>query len=312
MRYIIMISIFTGLLYSNNAVPQGVITAVEGDVSIHRCGDSTAIKAEFFDNLFYGDTIKTTEGSLVTILHCDGKITTVEHGHMMVINSPADSINDEAKHYVHKTKVDPAFDFLFRAETGSEQGVPEIIEPAPEDSLEFTVYVPGNTALLVSMPKIVWSSYPGANWYSVTLKKNRKVVFNIATTDTLCEYVEQTDSLEPGPYVLRVKALSSSDTLKVTERTITILSEDETTRVNQSIANIAGQNPDPFTRHLLNALIYQERMLRLEAINAYQKLLDTHPDIPFLYKSLAQLYRELGIPSISNHYLNKYEMMQLK
>lgn len=305
---LISISIFVicELLITDPSTSTAVVTSFAGKVWIRR-HDGSHEEAHILSDLFDGDTVETESESAVTVFHQEGRIFSLGSSSSLAICAikPFQSHGALA---ADSPGIAAEFSFLFEVGTPAEKIAPEMVMQVPEDSMPLRVYKPGNTSLRTPVPDIIWGSYPGANWYRLTLQQMGEVIISIATTDTVWIYSSEHDTLTPGEYLLRVSAQSKEETLNEAERFIKILDEEEATGIMDMIRRISEQEPDDFTRHLLIAHIYERHSLRFDAVEAYQNLLRINDDgVPFVYKALARLYQALGMPERANHYLNTYE-----
>ncbi|MCX7995246.1 MAG: hypothetical protein N3A65_05705 [candidate division WOR-3 bacterium] len=300
------------MLAAEDVKPLGVITAIDGDVTIYRSKSKEYISASLKAELFPEDSLITKENSEVTILYFDGKIASFGPNTGVKVASPTGDtlrgIGAVRGQEENPPNVSPLFAF---AATGEKSGL-KILVRAEEDSLALRIIEPGNTALMVNNPFIAWNKFRDANSYSVVIQKMGNIVYHRITPDTILPYPEELPGLEPGSYLLKVIALKGDDTLTTAERFIKILRPEVIMEINTLLSNIQQQNPDSFTLHFLNAQIFEEKGLLLNAIKEYEVLLKIKPDEPFLYYSLANLYNKYGLPDASNEYLDFYEKLSGK
>ncbi|HEC79284.1 MAG TPA: hypothetical protein ENI34_09135 [candidate division WOR-3 bacterium] len=308
---------FCLILYLQNEVEEGikavaVITAVKGDVKIHRAGEKEFIPAHLEDGLFAGDSLRTDTDGQVTILYCNsGKLLSLTKGESIKIEvSPADTVvrgapDETGLGQETKSILSPLF--VFNAE-GEKSGL-KVLVRGEEDTLNIVVYKPGNSTLLTGRPDIVWSEFPDVQSYIVQLMKMGDVVWCRTTIDTILTYPEDEAELKPGFYFLKIAAIKDNDTVSTAERHIKVLSSDVINELHDILNNIKSQSPDPFTVHFLSAKIYEEKGLIGDAINEYRTLLEMDPDNPTLYRSLSILYNRYGLTGLGNRYLEQYEAL---
>lgn len=282
-----------------------MITSLSGDVQIYR-PSAAAIPARLLDALFHGDTLRCGPDGKATVLYSSGRIVAVSPATVAAIESPPDGSRGDAPDETAGSAGRAGRVFALLAE--SERATANLTVRGPEDTLALLVYEPGNTSLLDSMPRIVWGLYPGARTYQVKVQRQGQDVLNIISVDTAAAYPEGRAGLAPGRYLMRITACGpAGETLSVVDRVFSVMHSGPADSVRLALAAVRDQKPDPFTGHLLAALIYGERNLRLNAIAEYRTILAEHPDLPLAHRSLSDLYRELGLPGQGNRHLDRYE-----
>ena len=305
-----MIKFFVGLglticLFGESPASAAMLTSMSGDVQIVR-GSSAPVRAKVLDALFPGDTLRAGPDAGATIIYSNGRIIGVSPSTMTPIESPAEEVRGSAQDGTVNTPGRAGRVFAFLAE--SEKTTANLTVRGPEDSMALLIYEPGNTSLLDSMPRIVWGLYPSAQTYHIKVQRQGVDEISIITVDTVAAYPIGHRALAPGRYLLRIMACGTTgETLSVTDRVFNVLYADLADSIDQAMAAVRDQRPDPFTGHLLVAKIYEERNMRLSAIAEYRALLLDHPDEPLIHRALSNLYRELGLPRLGNQHLDRYE-----
>jgi hypothetical protein len=300
--YVIYVLMFAA---SDTLPAPAVLTATDRDVRIIRYQDSVETRARALDHLFDGDSVITGDGQ-ATVLFLTGKFTVIGRHEAVLLtlldaNTARSTRADQSVIHLDMKTFGRLFDRSLEAE------IPDLekTRSAPRDTLGLTIYGPGNTAVRTPRPDMLWGSYPGANWYGVTVEHRGRVVQNIATTDTFLCYPEQHDSLSAGSYVLRVCAFHNNDSLCSHECFFHVLAEGDIDAIDRSVEEIKHTCPEPYTGLLLTAMVYEKHGLVTEAIDAYRDLLQQNP-VPFVYRVLAKLYYTLGIPDIARSYHDAY------
>lgn len=304
MVYISMICLLAANTLDISVAP-AVFTALDGDVRIIRAQDSVETRARVLDHLFDGDSVITGDGQ-ATVFFLTGRFTVIRrHEAMLLTLLDADTSS--------RTSADPGvidaemntFRILFDRNNEEEISILKKIRSATHDTFELTIYAPGNTTVGTRRPDMLWSSFPGANWYSVMVADRGAVIKNIATTDTFFSYPRQHDSLSPGSYVLRVCAFHNNDSLCSEERLFQVLGSEDIDAIDTRIDKIVHTCPEASTADLLTALVYKKHGLKNEAIDAYKDFIQRHP-VPFAFRALAVLYSTLGISEVARHYYDAY------
>lgn len=286
-------------------IAPAVLTSVSGDVSIIRAQDSVAITARAMDHLFGGDSVVASDGQ-ATVFYLTGKFTVIpRHTARLLTLLEADTARmTGTEHAVIDVDI-KIFHRLFVIDNGTENAALEKIPSAANDTLMLIIHAPGNTALRSNRPDVVWSYFPGANWYAVTIEQRGRVVNSIATTDTFVSYPQQHDSLAAGSYVLRVCAFHNNDSLCSEERYFQVLTPDVIAEIEKRIDKIARTCPEAYTARLLTALIYEKYDLKTDAIDTYTRLL-SNTTAGFVHRALALLYSSMGKPRMARHHYNIY------
>lgn len=312
MKYltVLLISIFL-INIEEKVEVTAVITALEGNVKIFRGKTGEVVTAQLLYGFFEGDSLKTEADGKATVFYNDGKIVTINENYNNEITAiPFDTITRQTKDIKKvslrtRSIISSLFVFVSEDKKASYKlGVRE-----EEDSFSVAIYTPGNTALTEGKPNILWRSYPGAQFYTVLIQMKDTAVMSVTTVDTFSSYLKTKEelTLSPGSYCLKVSALKDADVLNSAKRFFKILDPEEVDRINNAIADIKAQNSDAFTLHLLNAKVYEETGLILNAIEEYEILLKMKPNMPFIYHTLSIFYNKIGRPEIGNQYLNRYE-----
>ncbi len=281
-----------------------VITALVGDVRIIRQTDTVEIAAHHLDHLFDGDSIITGDGR-ATVLFQTGTFTVIKQ-HTAVLVTLLDAGTIHAGQAGLDTDME-TFARLFREANDAEDHGLETIMAIGQDSSTMTIYAPGNTALCTDRPDILWGHVPGANWYAVTIEHGGQIYNDIATTDTFLPYPAQHDSLSAGSYVLRVIAFHNNDSLNGHVRQFKVLTAEKIESAERCIEDIELKSPDSYTARLLSAMVYERYGLKTEAIDVYQVLVMEQP-VPFLVRTLALLYAQVGMPNTARQYYELYRL----
>lgn len=286
-------------------IAPAVLTSLSGDVSIIRAQDSIATAARVMDHLFDGDSVIAYDGQ-ATVFFLTGKFTVIPHhtSRLLTLLEADTARVSGTEHAVIDVDMN-IFHRLFVIDNITENAVLGKIPLAVDDTLELIIHAPGNTALRTNRPDVVWSCFPGANWYAVTIEQRGRVVTNIAITDTFVSYPQQHDSLAAGSYVLRVCALHNNDSLCSEERFFQVLTSDVIAKIEKHLDKIVHTCPEAYTARLLTALIYEKYGLKTEAIDTYTRLLD-HTAAGFVHRALALLYSSLGRPLMARHHYDIY------
>jgi len=286
-------------------IAPAVLTSLSGDVSIIRARDSIRTAARVMDHLFGGDSVITGDGQ-ATVFYLTGKFTVVpQHTARLLTLLEADTARvTGTEHAVIDVNMN-IFHRLFVIDNGTENAALEKIPSAVGDTLMLVIHAPGNTSLRTNRPDVVWSYFPGANWYGVTIEQRGRVVNNIATTDTFVSYPQQHDSLAAGSYVLRVCAFHNNDSICSAERYFQVFESDVIAEIEKRIDDVVHTCPEAYTARLLTALIYEKYDLKTEAIDTYTRLLDNTP-AGFVHRALALLYSSLGKPLMARHHYDMY------
>ncbi|MEO0161218.1 MAG: hypothetical protein ABIL74_02990 [candidate division WOR-3 bacterium] len=304
---IIIWIIFTQLNSGDTLQPVAIVTAIEGDVKIHKGEGKEVCKAELESAIFIGDSLATGENSEITIFYNNGKITSLGPKTGMKISMPRDTTHrgdeDQEGGEVAPSVISSLFAF---SATGERTGV-KILVRGDEDSLALKVIEPGNTALITNKPDFIWHKFQNAQKYSIVVQKMGNIIWQKTSTDTFLKYPEDAPELGPGSYLLKIFALKANDTLSSTERFFKILKPEVVSNIITALNNIKTQNPDSFTLNYLSARICEENGLILDAIRAYEESLKLKPNEPLILKSLSLLYNKYGLVEIGNRYLDRYE-----
>lgn len=306
MRFFILIFSFTAALFGQDGMKAAALfTALDGEVTVLRPPATGPAPAQILGELFPGDSLKTGADGSATILYQDGKIVTIGNNSRAAI-SPSDSVRGGRSGEEGDNAHDPGRLVALIAE--SEKIAANLAVRGEEDSLALVVYEPGNTALLTGKPRFVWSLFPGAQSYRIKIQRMGSDIWSVITVDTLLPYPENKPELAAGTYLVRIAALTiENDTLGMTDRTIRILTPEDTDTVQYSIRLLREQRPDTFTFHLLAAKIYETQKLRVDAIREYESLLRIKPDLPFVHRSLSILYKENGQTRPANYHYDRWE-----
>jgi hypothetical protein len=297
------------MLFSEGSV--AVITSVSGEVSVFRVQDTVVHQVATLDNLFDGDSLQIISGE-VTLLFNTGKIISLKDSSSLYITAETDSVRGMSGDAGLSEDVRFSLSPLFEVGKGEEKVVPKFVLRAPEDSMVpiLTIYVPGNTSLSTARPDVIWSQYPGANWYAVRFQLKGDVLIDNATTDTVMAYTEQNEDLEPGTYLIRVSAFHNKDTLNSQQCFVRVIDSNEVATVKEKISILDHIQADEYTKKLLKALVYEDHKLLIRAAEYYEALGMMRPDDPYSYKALASLYGRLGLPETANHYVDRYEAVK--
>ncbi|MGB3340794.1 MAG: hypothetical protein WBB37_04860 [bacterium] len=304
MRFIsVLITFICVAIGQQHSKPAGILTSVNGNISIIRVQTTITIQAHLLDYLFEGDTLVIKDSCSATIFFKNGALLTVDSNGRLVINSDGrDTSNLSIKKPVNQKKMSGLFDDICTLKHNYDEMITRD-NVKSDDTIRCLIQYPGNTALINARPDVIWNKYPGANWYTMKIQQGSEIVSSIATTDTVFSYPQHDEDMLPGNYKIRVLAAHNSDTLGKTTRSLIILDSISVYDIHQTIEMIAKQKPDDFTFHLLKAVFFRKNVLRLMAIESFRELLAINPDSPILYKGLAELYYGLGILELGDAFL---------
>lgn len=303
MRFLLGITIILSILWGEQAnLPLGILTSINGSISIVRSQTKASIQAKPLDYIFDGDTLVIGVTSSVTIFYKTGKLQMIEDNVRSFV-STENATSGYSLNESGQKQMSALFDELYSLKKTYDNLVIED-KAKTEDAAQLIIQYPGNTALLDPRPDIIWNKYAGANWYTMRIKRGSEIISNIATTDTVFSYPENEDDMLPGNYKIKVLAVHNSDTLSTTTRSLTILDSLSIQYLDKTIRLIAQQKPDDFTFYLLKAVFYRKKLLRLMAVESFEKLLTLCPGLPILYRGLAEIYNELGMVDLGHAFFN--------
>jgi hypothetical protein len=302
MRILFLVLIFmTGAISQEFDQPLAVLTALKGDVRIYHPDQGTEKRACLLDYLFSGDTLIINDKGCATLFFKNGLFHEVENPGRLAINHDLPA---------NKTRDSLGMSVFFKDICALKLDYNELdtkYVTAPEETVKCNMYCPGNTALINARPDIIWSTCPGANWYTMRIRRASKILKSIATTDTAYAYPEHDDDMEPGGYDIQILAVHNSDTLYKITRSLFILDSLSIYNTGQTMKMIGRQKCDDFTITLLTAVFLRKKQLRSMAIESFKKLLADMPSSLILYKSMAELYYELGFVDLGNSFLGLSE-----
>jgi hypothetical protein len=291
MRYSFLYAIFIALTGAYAQDPAAIITGLSGKAEIVRSQDSIVRAAVLFDILYPGDSLLIDHGQ-ATLLHVDRTVIMVEDSEsVLIIHGPGAN---------HDCDLPEDMNFLLISlfSIGKEKTLPIFeVPPLLDASVSYlTIYAPGNTGLSNARPDVVWSQYPGANWYAVTFQTGGETIIDNATIDTFMTCFEQHRALEPDDYLIRVFAFHNNDTLAVKECSVHVMDSSEVAIAEEQIAVLDGMETDEYTMNLLKALVYEEHSLLSCAAECYGSMRSIRPGHWFADSALASVYTRLGFP----------------
>lgn len=304
MRFIlVLITFICAVIGQQHSKPAGILTSVNGNISIIRVQTTVTVQAHLLDYLYEGDTLVINDSCSATVFFKNGALLNVDSNLRLVINNDDyDAPNLSIKKPVNPKKMSGVFDDICDLRNNCDEMITRD-NVKSDDTIRCVIQYPGNTALINARPDVIWNKYPGANWYTMRMQQGSEIVSCIATTDTVFSYHANDEDMLPGNYKIRVLAVHNSDTLYKTTRSLTILDSLSVYDIHQTIDMIAKQKPDDFTFHLLKAVFFRKNALRLMAIESFKELLAIDPGSPILYKALAELYYGLGILELGDAFL---------
>ncbi|MEO0184406.1 MAG: hypothetical protein ABIL22_01540 [candidate division WOR-3 bacterium] len=308
----LFVVLFVILSFSEENAPVAVITAIEGDVRICRYVSGECTTAVLESQIFLSDSLITSENSEVTVIYSDGKLASFGSNTGVKIVPPAGTIQRGDKTDEKTDEITSVLSPLFAFSAAGERTGVKILVRGEEDSLSLKIYQPGNTALSINKPDIIWSKFANELSYDIIIQKMGSVIWQKTSTDTFLKYPEDIPELAPGSYLLKVIALKGNDTLNSAERFFKVLKFEIVSEIEKALESIKKQNPDSFTLHFLSARIYEERGLVLDAIREYEQLIRIKPDEPLLHKSLSILYNKYGLIELGNKHLDQFEALTEK
>lgn len=282
--------------------PTGIITAVSSGVMLVHPGETTLVKVQVLDFLFENDTLILGDSGSTTIFYEDGRLDVINSIKSFAIPT-LDTSGITSGVPAISNKVLPLFKELYRLKEWNGEMTARSLAKQGKDTLQMVIQRPGNTFLIDPRPDIIWSKYPGANWYNMRLEQGKQIISSIATTDTIFLFPKNAEDLI-GMYTIKVLAIRNSDTLCTATCSIDIFDSTAIYGLRKISDNIGQQKPDYFTLHLLKAVLFKTNGLMLMAMDSYNKLIAVKPDEPVLYKAIAEIYYELGIPELGDAFLN--------
>lgn len=305
MRLVLALIVFLSCgLAEQSTDPVAILTSINGGVMVVRANKNLPCQAVLLDYLYNADTLVVADTSSATIFFKDGTLQKIPSNQSIVINvNQPDTADITIKESIIPSEIPALFNELCSLK-GIYDGMVSKKENRSEDTLNCIIHYPGNTALIDARPRVIWSKYPGANWYTMRVRQGSDILLSIATTDTIFSFPENDEDMQPGSYKLQLLAVHNSDTLCKTVRSFSILDSLSIHKIHVAIENINRQEIDDFTFHLLKAVFLRKKSLRIMAIESYNKLLALNPSAPVLYKGLAELYYAVGLQKLGDAYLN--------
>lgn len=154
------------------------------------------------------------------------------------------------------------------------QAIPEVITPR-------------DTRLLNPQPTLEWKSVPNATTYTITIEEDIEgEIWKTETQETQLIY-DGDVALIPGlSYTLKVKADSGSE---VAEGRFNILSQEDA-----SIVKVAIENAKNLNNPLSQLAVYKQYLLRADAIQLLEKMVNQDTQSSTVYRELGDLYWQIG------------------
>jgi hypothetical protein len=169
------------------------------------------------------------------------------------------------------------------------QAIPEVITPR-------------DTRLLNPQPTLEWKSVPNATTYTITIEEDIEgEIWKTETQETQLIY-DGDVALIPGlSYTLKVKADSGSE---VAEGRFSILSQEDA-----SIVKVAIENAKNLNNPLSELAVYKQYLLRADAIQFLEKMVNQDTQSSTVYRELGDLYWDIGrIDAAENAYLKSIDL----
>ena len=154
---------------------------------------------------------------------------------------------------------------------------------------------PKESSIMTEKPTFQWSQIPGAKNYIVTLTDSEG---NVWTKEGIAapklEYPAEFPALKQGASYFWQVDVVLKDTKKSSESgTFDLISEEakkEIAQIHASLAKEGNISELPF----IMAMVYQKHNMLHEAIEQYQKMIESNPNGAYPYEQLGTLYVKLG------------------
>ena len=154
---------------------------------------------------------------------------------------------------------------------------------------------PKEATIVKERPTFQWSEIPGAKSYAVTLTDSEGNVWTKeGVGQTQLQYPNDFPALKQGSnYFWQVDAVLKT-TKKTSEAGTFDLASEEIKKEIEGIRSNLSKNSNASEMLFILAMVYQEHNMMHEAIQEYQTMIQSNPNVAYPYEQLGNIYLKLG------------------
>jgi Tetratricopeptide repeat len=269
-----------------------IITEIDGEVSISRASGGSAVTARWGIQLFAGDVVQTGSGAKASILFSNSNLLAMGANSQMEISGAQTSSRN-----VDPTLLADVSELtLHRSGEGELAALGGLRSGASRD--EIRPLSPRNTLARATRPEFSWSTSAVFDSYTVSVLGDDGVLWSGPTASTSLIYPENAPTLSPGnTYWWRVEGEDMLDVTSSDLSTFSVLSEAQLEAVVEAETQIDALFADGENRASHDFLLgsfYAKEGLAGNALAAFERIAETHPESTLLYQILGKLYSETG------------------
>lgn len=286
---------------SGESAPKATVTSVRGTVLVLAHGEGPPTHARSGTALSPGARLEARPDSRATILLPWGAFKILRSGDSYVVPSEAPSESgpgliplskNVANVFLASREKSGRMEKLdIRAGTRSAEGGPA----------RLILLSPRNTTIAIHRPTFVWSSYPDAKKYKITIIGSEGRILEASSTTPSFTYGADTPSLKPGAtYFWEVAVKTSTAQVPSEKAHFTILGQEERGEVRTLVNRIRSTSltdQEDSSSHYLLANIFIRKGLYEMAARSLLTAARMNPDDQGLIDLLQGVYREMQLDS---------------
>lgn len=270
-----------------------LLTEVSGAVSVTRASGGAAVDASWGMQLFQGDVVRTGADGVAALLFTDNNLVNLGANTSMTVSTssgqgrsvPSSRLADVSDLTMHRAG----------------QGEIAALGGLRSGSREATIVpvTPRNSRVLESHPVLAWYATADFDEFEVRLLDGSGEVWSTTVTESQVTYPDDAPALEPGKeYVWQVTGIAMLDEIGSEMAPFAVVDDATRTTVREEadgIRTMFTDDSDASSRDYLLGALYAREGLINEAIQAFSRIAERHPDSPIAHEILGKLYYDMGM-----------------
>jgi hypothetical protein len=283
-----------------------LLTEVSGSVEVTRASGGGAVAASWGMQLFEGDRVTTGTDGSAAVLYADNRIASVGTNGALTVS--ASGGQSGASRSVSSDRIADVSDLtLHRAGEGEIAALGGLRAGARREAI--VAMAPRHANVLAERPEFHWEVSSDFEEFRISVRDATGEIWAADGVSSGVAYPAGAPALEPGrQYYWQVTGIRMLDEVDSGLSPFVVLDEAERRAISESVAEIhsvLAENADENSRDFLLGSLYSREGLLGEAVDAFSRIAERHPDSPLAHEILGKLYFDMGLKDQSIESLTK-------
>lgn len=273
-----------------------LLTEVAGTVEITRSSGGGAVAASWGMQLYDGDRLSTGTNGSATVLYSDNRIESLASSGSLTIS--AGGGQSGTSRAVSSDRIADVSDLtLHRAGEGEIAALGGLRAGAKQAAV--VAITPRNSKVLDGRPQFRWFAQEEFEEYRVSVRDASGEIWSADGATSGLEYPDDAPALEPGgQYYWTVTGMTMLDEVDSELAPFDVLDDAERGAVQEGVAEIASvleETGNESSRDYLLGALYAREGLLGDAVEAFSRIAERHPDATLAHEILGKLYFDMGL-----------------